>query len=78
MVLELFALQPGAPLVEKRLFWEFRDCHIRGEWFVPHPDLLAHIAAFEIEPRRYEPENPWASGRYQDPWPFGRKFRRVA
>jgi hypothetical protein len=35
-----------APLLERDLHQRFAQFHTRGEWFKPHPELLAYIRAY--------------------------------
>lgn len=43
--LVLLATLKGGRVVERELHRRFAEHRIRGEWFHPHADILAHIAA---------------------------------
>lgn len=61
--LELIGLLEGQHETEHQLHWEFRDCHVHGEWFKPHPDLLRLIERHAIEPMRCVSSNPYVDGK---------------
>jgi len=42
--LTLFATTPGGLKIEKGYHARFTDHRLHGEWFSPHPDILAEIA----------------------------------
>lgn len=41
--LEALVAVPGSPTHEHALHRRFAHLRLHGEWFAPHPDLLAHI-----------------------------------
>lgn len=41
--LEIAATTPGGRTSERAYHLRFKEHHIRGEWFHPHPDILAEI-----------------------------------
>lgn len=47
--LELLATFPGAIEYEKSLHDRFSSYKLEGEWFNPHPDLLAFISVIQNE-----------------------------
>lgn len=42
--LTLLGVIPGDFDTERSLHRQFRHLHLRGEWYAPHPDLMAFIA----------------------------------
>lgn len=50
--LALVATVPGGRELEAEYHARFAEHRVRGEWFAPHPDLLAHIEALGYQPRK--------------------------
>lgn len=46
----LIARTPGTPLLERALHKKFGQHRLRGEWFVPCPELLTELAQFQASP----------------------------
>jgi hypothetical protein len=47
--LQLLATIPGTYEYEKSLHQRFANFRLNGEWFEPHPDLLAFISVIKKE-----------------------------
>ena len=48
--LNMLALTVGGAEQERLYHRQFRDHHLRGEWFKPHPDILAEIERVNLSP----------------------------
>jgi hypothetical protein len=46
--LTVLLFTPGGAAVEQWMHYKYRAHCIRGEWFKPHPDLLAEIAKLKV------------------------------
>jgi hypothetical protein len=53
----LLGVVPGDAKVERQLHRRFAGSRLRGEWFTPSPELLAHIDAL-VHPPAPEPLTP--------------------
>lgn len=53
--IELLALMPGTPKDEADILGRFSPVRIRGEWFEPHPELMAFISKVRKKKRKLTP-----------------------
>jgi len=44
----ILAVLSGTPATERQLHRRFKEHKVRGEWFVPHPDILAYFGVNQI------------------------------
>lgn len=54
--LSVLATVQGGINLETKLHWKFHKHRVRGEWFEPHPDILAEIERLNAHPTHQEPE----------------------